>query len=445
MKKIIFASALLCGLLYAQGTPAVEITQEDIAIQNKISDANQKIESKSVEDFFEEFADNYGIEYGQTENGKTFYSGYGDVTKKEGSQDFSRALSIGYQRAIANIQAEFIKDAFGRIANEKIITYLQDSSSNAREFEELPKGGVISQIFDKVKQLAGAKLDKALSDLGVNVEGLTEERKKEIFRDEFISESLTQAYGNMSGLVSVQTIVTQTSNGNYRIGVIAVMSDKTRAIAQDMARNRMPSIKGKGGKPIKEYLPKEDKDYLNEYGIRLVYDENGTPVILSYGTWGFSKDASTDSRILDRLESRAKETASTNADTAIMEFVNTEITYSNKQTIGDLIQTTLKETRTADNVSLSEQSLDEIIDKSSSQIKIKSSGKLRGIRTLKRWTYEDENGVVFVGAVRAYSYANYLNTTQAITPKDSSTTSTSQKSTTKVQRSSNMVNDLDDF
>ena len=42
MKKIIFASALLCGLLYAQGTPAVEITQEDIAIQNKISDANQK-------------------------------------------------------------------------------------------------------------------------------------------------------------------------------------------------------------------------------------------------------------------------------------------------------------------------------------------------------------------------------------------------------------------
>ncbi len=81
-----------------------------------------------------------------------------------------------------NLQTEFIKDAFGRIAVSKIQNYESDGSSNAKEFEELSKGGVLSQIFDKLTQLTGAKLDKALKDLGINVEGLTEERKKTLLK-----------------------------------------------------------------------------------------------------------------------------------------------------------------------------------------------------------------------------------------------------------------------
>lgn len=38
-----------------------------------MSDASTKdITPKSIEDFFEEFADNFGIEYGITKDGKTF-------------------------------------------------------------------------------------------------------------------------------------------------------------------------------------------------------------------------------------------------------------------------------------------------------------------------------------------------------------------------------------
>lgn len=74
MKKILFIGSLvMASLLYAQGSQPVEITQQDINTQNEMSDASTKdITPKSIEDFFEEFADNFGIEYGITKDGKLF-------------------------------------------------------------------------------------------------------------------------------------------------------------------------------------------------------------------------------------------------------------------------------------------------------------------------------------------------------------------------------------
>lgn len=154
----------------------------------------------------------------------------------------------------------------------------------------MPKGDKVDQILNKLTQLAGAQLDKALKDLGIDANSLIEERKKTLLKQEFLNKTMTNAVGSMSGLIPVQTIVTQ-RRGEYDVGVIAVISNKTRQLAKDMALARQNTIKGKG-KAISEYLPKDTKGFLNEYGIRLVYDENGVPIILSYGNWGYEADPS---------------------------------------------------------------------------------------------------------------------------------------------------------
>lgn len=286
MKKILFIGSLvMASLLYAQGSQPVEITQQDINTQNEMSDASTKdITPKSIEDFFEEFADNFGIEYGITKDGKTFYTGKSTVAVNDTDPQFAQALQNAYQKAMLNLQSEFIRDAFGRIATSKIQNYEADNSTNAKEFDELPKGDKVDQILNKLTQLAGAQLDKALKDLGIDTNSLSEDRKKTLLKQEFLNKTMTNAIGSMSGLVPVQTIVTQ-RRGEYDVGVIAVISNKTRQLAKDMALARQSAIKGKG-KAISEYLPKDTKGFLNEYGIRLVYDENGAPIILSYGNWG---------------------------------------------------------------------------------------------------------------------------------------------------------------
>ncbi|MDA3967915.1 DUF6844 domain-containing protein [Helicobacter sp. WB40] len=444
MKKIIFISSLiLSNILYAQGEKQTEITQSDIKIQNELSLPQEKeVTTKDIQDYFDEFANAHNIEYGVTENGRTFYYGYADISDKG---DLARGGSIAFQKAMLNIQSEFIKDAFGRLANQRILKYLNDNSTNAREFEELEKGGVLSQIMDKVTQLTGAKLDSALKDLGIEVEGLSQERKKDIFKDEFITKTIIDASGQMSGLVPMQTYVTTTKNGNYRVGVVAVISNKTRAIADDIKKNRQSNIKGKG-KKLEEFLPKEDKDYINEYGIRMVYDENGEPMIISYGIWGYGKTSS-DSRILDRLESGAKETAQNQADIAIREFVSTQISLRDETQTGDIIKQTLKESQNINNGSkeITEEMISEIVDKSLKTITSKTKGNLRGIRTAKRWSYTDNN-TEYVGIIRVYSYKNYVNTTQAVSPiKQEHKKVTTKPQTREQDKKSSIVNSIDDF
>ncbi|CAM4120188.1 DUF6844 domain-containing protein [Campylobacter armoricus] len=442
-KRFIIGSLLVVSFLYAQATSQVEITQEDVKVQNEISDASSKdISPKSLDDFFEEFAKDFNIEYGVTKKGKTFYTGRSEVSINDNDPQFAQALQNAYQRAMLNLQTEFIKDAFGRIAVSKIQNYESDGSSNAKEFEELSKGGVLSQIFDKLTQLTGAKLDKALKDLGINVEGLTEERKKTLLKKEFLSKTITTAVGSMSGLVPVQTIITQ-RRGQYDIGVIAVVSSKTRQLAKDMALSRKSNITGKG-KNISEYLPQDDKGFLNEYGIRLVYDEKGLPVILSYGNWGYVADAN-NAKKTNILEDKAKNTAATMADVAIVEFINTNLSLVDETTTGESYEEIIKQSfNINDNTTQEEtQNFMNIIEKINTKIKASASGKIRGISTLKKWSYTSDNGVEHVGVVRFYSYANVANINETLNPKSSKVPI--KKSSSNIQRSSNVVNDIDDF
>lgn len=233
MKKILFIGSLvMASLLYAQGSQPVEITQQDINTQNEMSDASTKdITPKSIEDFFEEFADNFGIEYGITKDGKTFYTGKSTVAVNDTDPQFAQALQNAYQKAMLNLQSEFIRDVFGRIATSRIQNYEADNSTNAKEFDELPKGDKVDQILNKLTQLAGAQLDKALKDLGIDTNSLSEDRKKTLLKQEFLNKTMTNAIGSMSGLVPVQTIVTQ-RRGEYDVGVIAVISNKTRQLAK---------------------------------------------------------------------------------------------------------------------------------------------------------------------------------------------------------------------
>lgn len=72
MKKTLLSLAVCVSLAFGMGDKTNEITQADVDIQNKLSDAStQDITPKSVEDFFDEFKDEFEIEYGITKDGKT--------------------------------------------------------------------------------------------------------------------------------------------------------------------------------------------------------------------------------------------------------------------------------------------------------------------------------------------------------------------------------------
>lgn len=480
MKKIFLGALALSMVLYGNeaiqeknikntsinvnSEQSADIEQKDIDEQNTLSDASILKKAKTVDDFFKDFqneiADKYDnatwgevITNNETGTSKTFYKAKEAVAFDPGDTDHAKGLSIAYDRALLNLQSEYIKDNFGKIGVQKLNQYINDDSTGADKIDPLPQGSTMEQIIAKIGQFAGAKLDQALRDLGIEPTNLTEERKKILFADKFTAKMLTNATGSMSGLVPVKTYVArrEVDDGKYvyEVGIVAVISDITRQVARDMSYNRKSNIKGKG-KKIREYLPQKDEDFLNEYGIRMVYDQNGAPIIISYSQWSFSYPANSKAYFIAQREQIAKDTASQKADAAIIEFIKTNINLVREGETGQNTEQSIKETRNLLTGESKQETFDpqKIIDKALKNIKANAKGDLPGIRTLTDWSVKDEHGIKRVGVVRFYSFKNYENSKKATTfneLKEEKKTAKTKQNTNSKSRESKMVNSLDDF
>ena len=135
----------------------------------------------------------------------------------------------------------------------------------------------------------------------------------------------------------------------------------------------------------------------------------------------------------------------TMADAAIIEFINTNLSLKNEEVTGDNYEELIKQSINVNDGSTEEQtkSITNIIDKVNKKVKASASGSIKGIRTLKKWSYTSENGIEHVGVVRFYSYANVENTNEAL--KSNSQSQIKEKRSSNIQRSSNVVNSVDDF
>lgn len=441
--KILLLSGAFALYLGATSTKSEIISANDLQEQNSLSDAStQDITPKSVDDFFDEFANAHNIEYGNNVNGKMFFTGKATTIKSANDAEFPKALSIAYNKALLELQSKFIRDSFGKISVQTLKTSFTDNSSNAKEFDKLPPQSAFSQILDKISTLAGAKLDEMIKKFGIEAkEGISQEQKKVLVAEKFIKNTTTKALGQISGLVPIQTVITK-NGSNYDVGVIAVISPKTVQIAHDIKNKRNSIIQGKG-KNIKNLIPQKNENFLNELGIRLVYDENAKPVILSYGRWGYVKNSS-DDYLNSRQKDIAINSAISQADGAISEFVLTNLSLSAKKEVGEEIEHAITKIMTSNQSEESEKVFKHIIDKTSSQIKSSSNMNLRGIRTLKRWSASDENGIEHVGVVRFYSYENLKDTNDFINTTNNAAKK-SQNSVRDVSKKSKMINDIDDF
>ncbi|PJI54013.1 hypothetical protein CTI14_20715 [Methylobacterium radiotolerans] len=152
-------------------------------------------------------------------------------------------MALAYERAVFDMQADYILSTYGRLTTQTILTRFEDQSSNKDVFDPVELeaalkagGGRLEALIDKALTLLDKKLDNALVEEGVpaeDVKKMTVEQKKTLFKDN-LSKSVTKsAYQNMQGLVPVQTrIFSQTANGKKAmlVAVIAVQSEKDPAI-----------------------------------------------------------------------------------------------------------------------------------------------------------------------------------------------------------------------
>jgi hypothetical protein len=457
------ASATTAHLALAQGAAGGASPQaSDRALAQATSaSADSQISVQSYEDWVREFESRFGQAVGVAREGRTFFSGVANVRVPATDPNYGKEIALAYERAMLDMQADFVLQNYGRQVTRRVLAVLQDASTNAEQFDpvelrQAQEQGRVGRIFDKAIALLDKKLDNELVKEGVppeKVAQMTVQQKKTVYRENLTKEIITSAVRDMQGLVPVQTrIFTQsTPNGKLtRVGVIAAQSAKTRQFAQDVARQRPSLVKGDPNR-LTELLPQSEREYLNEIGLRFSYDEQGRPMLLSYGRWSLSiaKDW-TPARAMSATQI-ATEQARGLAESSMIEFMNTNIQVDRSQTLGNVSEEIARRVTRLDDSGAkayeqTREQVGETIDKLVRNVRSVAQGSLRGTSVVKRWEQTDENGVMHVGTVLTWTYSQ-LENAQAIDAKPPAGSGSAQRSgpTQDESRSSRPVNRARDF
>jgi len=410
MKKIIiFVLSIFLGLNLFAKTANNIITQKDINQQNKMIKPIVPTPDEKIDKWAEEFKQKMGIPSFGEVNGKFFYFAEEPVSLPATDPQFGNALVNAYDKALLDVYTQYALDMYGRRTVSELRKFFQDSSTNAKNIplpQNYTKGfwGKVLAILNKELEVVDKSLDKKLEELGVDpsqFKNLTPKAKKDLFRDTFLKKVITQASGDISGIFTVQSAYAIDKNGNCVVGLIAVVSPKTKQIAKDIRLGRKSLIKGRGRK-IESLIPKNPGQLAYILGTRLAYDEDGTPAIISYGISSYVPEK--DFYMNVRLKQDAIRSAIANADAQIAMLVNGFLSSKTQRESGETIRKYV-ERELKPNSDTIEKTIKNIINKTFSIAKANASMKLQGITTVREWRYTLPTGQKLVGAVRVWRYS----------------------------------------
>ena len=370
-----------------------------------------------------------GIEWGVSGKGSKIYNFRIQVVEADpNSKSWGKARSIAFDKALVGAQADFIKDQFGRetvVLGKKLF---EDASDDAEDFEGKANSsgmaGKLKAIANKVVALSDATLSNKLDEMGVDsseFDAAPESEKKVVFMEQFTKKAMVRAFGSISGLVALQTFEGRANvDGEITdaIGVVMMYSPKLKQLASDIANQRIPILKktkGKG-KPVKEFVPKDPKILVNQFGLRVGFDENNVPYLVSYGQWSYI-DQDLSERKKERRRESARASAESKADSQITMFLAGRLSYTNEKVTGSHVEEVIKGIFNPDgSVSVDKIPYENMIDKTNQSIKVNAKAKMAGRQTVvPMWTYKDAPGAKgdevrtydheIVGVVRAWTLA----------------------------------------
>ncbi len=455
MKKIIGNLLIGCVLLF--GASEVDVKSNNI----------QQYNADPIEIWKDKFVEKYGP-FGVTDKkGRTFFYGEAVVNVSPLDPAYVKELVIAYEKALLNMQADFILQTFGKESVKKLYETFEDDSTNADKFpplkeaEDMAQKGKIAVIMDKFLDVVENSLDQKLIEQGVSPEKLkkmTVEQKKQLFKDNFSTSIAKEAFNSMSGLVpfSVKVATVDTGMGKAtKVAVIAIQSPKTIQFAKDIARGRPTNVRGKP-KSLRDILPKTKEDYLKEIGLRYTYDEQGRPMLISYGMWSVVLNTKNPTRYMKKI-AIAKRKAKLRAESYIGDFIKTNIQAVESQDVESVNEEIAKKITTlgagSEDVQKLKEDIKDTIDKYFKKIKATSNFRLKGTSEVYNWDYKDKNNLVYVGSVVTWSYGQFNNANRYIKMKNSQNIINKPKvqkvhqnhAAPEINRESKIINDVEDF
>ena len=338
MKKAIAAAVSILAAtatIAQEGQAPAPVPAEAAAEVNKaVTTHVKKISAKGrVAEDIAAYCKETGISIGAARSdGALYLSGVERVVANAKSPNFVRSRMMAYSKAYQKAVAGYVMDKFGVEAVEQFNTYFKDQSSD-RLKPSVDAKSTMERIASKTEQLTEAKLDEGLRAMGLTPTGSVQERRK-LAEDSIVSRSTRNAIGSAAGLLPVQTFEGWDESGKYAVGVVIRGGVDTETIAECLRYKMRPVLsRPEAGLKVADAIPTDD-ELVSQFGVRLFFDENGVPALLSFAQWGSAYTGTDEDEAEDAMD-HAMVQAEALANEQLTTFINSTITVRESSDKGE--------------------------------------------------------------------------------------------------------------
>ena len=307
--------------------------------------------------------------------------------------DWGKARSLAYTRAYLDAMDEFVRQTGQDIRNRRISNLVRDDDTTittiAFDADEDP-ATLLERIDQKEAVLVEMKLDQELKAAGMSDEEVARLSGREKIPRLLAmteNETLTGAFGEVAGLVPLKTFeaVDDCDEGNSWIAVVAAFSPRMRVLAEQIDNGEpIHPDPDRVGVSLRDRIDAlSDEDLAEEFGVRVWWDQDGYPVIVAFGQWGWSPGAPTAAE-RDRRYRFARDQAEVLATSYLAEFIQVSAQFTRENATGETIERTIVEIGDAfykdgrPNTAITAQ----IVDRARTE----STVQLAGLGILRTWS-----------------------------------------------------------
>lgn len=329
------------------------------------------------------------------------YIGWGEATIAVAADHlrYGEARISAFQQAIANATGEFALSRGRAVTQERFVQITRDPEALNR-LREPTNAQFLRAIQDRLRSLATAELDRALTELGVDTRGLAQldhTQRAQLALDSISRELTRSAVETFQGIRLLSTF-----EESGAVGVLIIYSEGTRRLAENIVRGNLVAI-GRGS-------PSDALDQLNGslsaedlllmHGVRLLRDGNGNPVIVAFGQAAPAITRNDSRQRINMAMSAAERNASMRADGALAEFLNV-FAQIDETTVDGIAQSITGEVRGDRSVEIDSVNF---VERMNSELRQLSEFDLSGIVRVRTWrANHPDTGHPYVGVVHLWS------------------------------------------
>jgi len=336
--------------------------------------------------------------------------GVADVRVNASNPDWVRFRTLAYERAYAQAQTAYLTSQGLRIVSQASNDFYKAAGEEPPPYdagaEQAP--GRINDLLRKLVGAADGRVNELLRSMNIDprqYEVTPPPQRYVMLSDAFRRSTIRRALGELVGMVPCKSFEAHDGQGNFQIGVLAVVSPKMKDFAIEMRRRRGEFEPDPARAGNLDALTENKDDLVRQFGVRQIFDEDGGPVLVGFGQWAAaSLGAGGGNARAAALDRAAVSQARATADAQIGFFLSASAAFETNNEVGDLVESAAS--RLPDNYIQQEADTAKLLDAVRERLQVRSNSEIVGLKDLEVWRHKHPvTGREIVGVVRIWTAA----------------------------------------